>query len=254
MCLILFAHKISEKYPLILASNRDEFYQRPTAPMAFWKDHPSILAGRDLEGGGTWLGINENGRFGAITNFRDPASLKTHAPSRGEIIVDYLNHKKSTFEFLNNFKDQSDKYNGFNLLFGDSNSLYWFSNRKNQILEIQPGVHGISNRFLNTPWPKVEKGKKALKRISSTTLSSEKLFSILLDCTVAKDSKLPDTGIGLEWERILSPLFITSPVYGTRASTVMLMDNKGNIKVTERTYDPVDINQFQDKKFIIEPC
>ncbi|MCP4021453.1 MAG: NRDE family protein, partial [Desulfobacteraceae bacterium] len=219
MCLILFAYNISEEYPLILAANRDEFYQRQTRPMSFWEGHPDILAGMDLEGGGTWLGIHKSGKFGAITNFRDPASIKSAAPSRGEIIIDYLNHQDKTIDFLEQFKPQSEKYNGFNLLFGDRHNLYWFSNIKDKIIEIEPGIHGLSNRHLDTPWPKVASGKKALAEITKTHPSQEDLFDILLDRHIPDDSLLPDTGVGLEFERILSPLFIKSPVYGTRSST-----------------------------------
>ncbi len=252
MCLILFAYKIDEKYPLILASNRDEFYQRPTSPMAYWEDHPSLLAGRDLQGGGTWFGVNKSGRFGAITNYRDPADIKTDAPSRGEIIVDFLNSDSPANEFLADLKGKGNRYNGFNLLLKDRKSLFWFSNKKDEIREIPPGIHGISNHFLNTPWPKVESGKKAMESTIKTPFSAKSLFPILLDNAVAQDKDLPQTGVGLEWERILSPLFIKSQVYGTRASTVMLIDKNETIQVAERSYPDGDTSEFKENKFIIK--
>jgi uncharacterized protein with NRDE domain len=253
MCLILFAHKVSKKYPFILASNRDEFYHRPTDSMDFWKDHPFILAGRDLEGGGTWFGINKSGRFGAITNYRDPSSIKIGAPSRGKIITDFLSRTTPPCDYLEKLRPKSTKYNGFNLLLGDMEHLYWFSNRENSILKIEPGVHGISNRFINTPWPKVVSGKEALEKTIRDSLPLENLFSILKDRTIPPDAELPDTGISLEWERILSPLFIKSQTYGTRTSTVMRIDNKGTLEIVERTYAMNDPVQFKDKTFIFNP-
>ncbi|MCD4674654.1 MAG: NRDE family protein [Desulfobacula sp.] len=249
MCLILFGFKVSKKYPLILAANRDEFYQRPTAPMHFWQDKPSILAGKDLEHGGTWFGIRKNKTFAALTNYRNPAAIKQNAPSRGDIIIDFLDSNESYEAHFNPFKKRAGSYNGFNLLFGNKDHLFWFSNLKNAIKKIEPGIHGLSNRFLNTPWPKVESGKKKLQQIISETITPESLFSMLTDQSVPDDSLLPDTGMGLEWERILSPLFIQSDIYGTRSSTVMLMDQDGNVEVTERTYNPENIPAFKDHNF-----
>ncbi|MCK4768233.1 MAG: NRDE family protein [Desulfobacula sp.] len=251
MCLILFGYKISRKYPLILAANRDEFYARPTAPMHFWKDTPTILAGKDLEQGGTWFGVHKNGRFAALTNYRNPAAIKQNAPSRGEIIIDFLESKKPSETYFNAFKKKADLYNGFNLIFGSKEELFWFSNLKNTIEKISPGIHGLSNRFLDTPWPKVASGKKALKKIISDVITSESLFSILADQSVPEDPLLPDTGVGLEWERILSPLFIQGDIYGTRSSTVMLMDKDGHIEITERTYDPENNLNYSDGHFSI---
>ncbi len=253
MCLILFGYKISTKYPLVLAANRDEFYNRPTAPMKYWEDMPSILGGRDLERNGTWFGINKRGRFSALTNYRDPSTIKQNAPSRGELIVNYLASKQPDTSFKSSLLRNRLKFNGFNLLFGDINDLFWFSNLKKKIVKIGPGIHGLSNKFLNTPWPKVEKGKQQLKKIIHDDLSTESLFSMLNDQTEPDKSLLPDTGIDHEWERILSPLYIQSEIYGTRSSTVMLIDRKGKIEIIERTYDPENKNHFSDVQFIIQP-
>lgn len=252
MCLILFGYKVSRKYPLIFAANRDEFYKRPTAPMHFWKQAPSILAGKDLEQGGTWFGVHENGRFAALTNFRDPVSIKQDAPSRGEIIIDFLKSNEPSLSYFDTFKKRAGDYNGFNLLFGDTEELFWFSNLKNTVEKIAPGIHGLSNRFLDTPWPKVDSGKKALQEQINDTLSLKSLFSILTDQRVPDDSLLPHTGVGLEWERILSPLYIQSDTYGTRSSTVMLMDKNGTLEIAERTYDSGNKLEYRDRNFCLK--
>ena len=236
MCLIVFGYKVLKEYPLVLAANRDEFYRRPTAAMQFWEACPDILTGKDLEQGGTWFGIHKTGTFAALTNYRDPASLKQNAPSRGEIIIDFLNSDKSPKRFIHDFRPRAQLYNGFNLIFGNTDHLFWFTNLTGRIEEINPGIHGLSNRFLNTPWPKVESGKKALEKILHGSISTDHLFSFLKDRSRPDDDRLPETGIGLEWERILSPLFIESDTYGTRSSTAMLADRNGNMNITERTY------------------
>lgn len=251
MCLMLLGYKVSDKYPLVFAANRDEFYQRPTAPMHFWEDDPFILAGKDLEQGGTWLGLNQNGRFAALTNFRDPSALKADAPSRGGIIVDYFQSGSTPEDFLTGLEKQSDVYNGFNLIASDKESLFWFSNIKKTIQKIEPGIHGLSNRFLNSPWPKVQKGRAKLKKILCGDIKPELLFNVLKDPSIPADKRLPETGVGLAWERILSPLFIQSDIYGTRSSTILLMDRNRTIKVTERTYDPLDNTVFDDQSFSI---
>ncbi len=254
MCLILFGYKVSKKYPLILAANRDEFYQRPTQSMHIWKELPFILAGKDLEQGGTWLGINKNtGRFAALTNYRDPATIRPNAPSRGAIIIDFLKTDKGAKPHFNDFKKYAPAYNGFNLLAGSKDELYWFSNIKNAFEEIPQGVHGLSNHHLDTPWPKVTSGKKTLKNIIDESVAVDALFSMLNDQHIPDDGQLPDTGVGMDWERLLSPLFIQSPGYGTRSSTVMLMDNNGHIEVTERTYQPENKSNYSDLTFSFTP-
>lgn len=254
MCLLLFGVKACPSFPFILAANRDEFYQRPTATMNFWPENPCILAGKDLECGGTWFGINTQGRFAALTNYRDPRTLKTGAPSRGDIIVKFLESKDSTPDFLNILKSESDRYNGFNLLAGDCHTQYWFSNQTQAITAVPPGIYGISNHLMNTPWPKVSTGKRSLaKAIDAETLDAKTLFKLLSDSATPADELLPDTGVGLEWERLLSPLFIKSPTYGTRSSIAMGITSQGKIQVTERTYFPDKKAPHQDHYFSFFP-
>lgn len=245
MCLILFGYKVSRQYPVILIANRDEFYGRPTAPLHAWET-PPVFAGKDLEQGGTWFGVNHNGTFAALTNYRDPALLKQNAPSRGKIIVDFLAARASCQAHFN-LKKTFKQYNGFNLLFGSKKELFWFSNLKQTMEKVPPGIHGLSNRFLNTAWPKVTAGRKAFKKALQNPVTTESLFSVLADESVPQDDQLPDTGVGLEWERLLSPLFIQSDTYGTRSSTVMLMDQDNTITLVERTYAPREKVNFTDK-------
>jgi uncharacterized protein with NRDE domain len=254
MCLLLFGVKTSESFPFILAANRDEFYQRPTTAMDFWPEKPNILAGKDLECGGTWFGINTQGRFAALTNYRDLSILKSAAPSRGDIIVNFLESTGSIPDFLDRLKPDSDRYNGFNLLAGDCQAQYWFSNQTRKIIQVAPGIHGISNHLLDTPWPKVVTGKNALsKAIDTRTLDPENLFELLADSSKPGDESLPDTGVGLEWERLLSPLFIKSPSYGTRSSIAMGITVQGEIQVTERTWMPDKLSPHQDRYFSLFP-
>ncbi|MCX5839439.1 MAG: NRDE family protein [Deltaproteobacteria bacterium] len=238
MCLILFAWKMHENFPLVLAANRDEFYERPSAAAAFWEDAPDLLAGRDLREGGTWLGITRAGRFAALTNYRDPESLKIGAPSRGGLTSNYLRGRDIPEAYLNRIRHDADRFNGFSLLVGDPAGLFYFSNR-GALQRLKPGIYGLSNRLLDTPWPKVERGKTALLALlkQKKDLLPEALFALLTNRTRPPDDRLPDTGVGLTWERILSPLFIESPVYGTRSSTVLLIDRRGSVTFAERVFN-----------------
>ena len=238
MCLILLSYKQHPVYPLVFAANRDEFYDRPSAPASFWEDRPDLLAGRDLREGGTWLGITRGGRMAALTNYSDPASVKLQAPSRGWLVKDYLYGREGADIYLKKLGKHADQYNGFSVILGDPFHLYYFSNR-NGTIELTPGLYGLSNALLNTPWPKVERGKQRLGALLSQTDDPppEDLFSILEDQARPEDGQLPDTGIGLEWERILSPLFIESPAYGTRCSTVLLIDRQGVVTFVERVFN-----------------
>lgn len=238
MCLILFAYKYHPEYKLILLANRDEFYQRPSLSLDHWPDAPTILAGRDLQNNGTWLGITLTGRLAAVTNFRDPADVRLDAPSRGLLVKNYLNGNQSPREYLETISSKSARYNGFNLLVGDQNQLYYFSSHRPDIVKVNFGIHGLSNHLLNSAWPKVTTGKRRLKKLLDQSLKviPEDLFTLLTDCTIPDDSQLPDTGIGLTWERILAPLFIISPKYGTRCSSVILVKKSGRIQFNERTY------------------
>jgi uncharacterized protein with NRDE domain len=235
MCLILLAWKVDDRFPLVLAANRDEFYERPSQPAAFWPEQPDLLAGRDLREGGSWLGITRDGRLSALTNFRDPASLKTDAPSRGHLVLDYLRERQKPQAYLDRI-GQAEAYNGFNLLLGDGDGLFCFSNRGGR-QRIEPGIHGLSNHLLDTPWPKVVRGKAALGAALAAAWTPETILSILADRTRPADEALPDTGVGLTWERILSPCFIESPLYGTRSSTVLTIDRTGEAVFVERVFD-----------------
>ena len=249
MCLILFLYDTHPDYRLILAANRDEFYDRPTDPISFWEDSPGVLAGRDLKGKGTWLGTTKNGRVAAITNFREPALFNPDAPSRGLLISDYLTGTKTPEIYLKHIKTIGHRYNGFNLLLGDSNGLYYYSNRMDKIKELKPGLYGLSNHLLDTPWPKVEKGKTAFKKLiaGEKRINTEDIFSLLADRTFALDDRLPDTGIGLKWEKILSSLFITSDIYGTRSSSIVLIDRSYEASFTERSFILEELGSFKQK-------
>ncbi|OHE32562.1 MAG: hypothetical protein A3J94_13000, partial [Syntrophus sp. RIFOXYC2_FULL_54_9] len=214
MCLLLFAWRVRDDYPLVLAANRDEFYARPSAPADFWDDEPEILAGRDLQEGGTWLGITRSGRIAALTNYRDPTSFKANAPSRGGLVSGYLRGGADPESYLAGLVPDAGSYNGFNLLAGDRSGLFYFSNRGSQ-QKLEPGIYGISNSLLDVPWPKVVQGKKKLAEMlaGKARPTPERLFRLLSDRTRPSDDQLPDTGVGLEWERVLSSLFIQSPTY-----------------------------------------
>jgi len=238
MCLILFAYNVHPSYRLILAANRDEFFDRPSQPADFWPDVPRVLGGRDLKEMGTWLGVTKEGRFAAITNFRDPSSLKHDAPSRGKLVSDYLTGVMNAENYLREITPLAHRYNGFNLLLGDSENLWVYSNR-GVAQNVKPGIYGLSNHLLDSPWPKVRRGKSLLKKAMDKKGDDldEALLALLADRHVPPDDQLPDTGVTKEWERMLSPMFIASPVYGTRSSTVLLTARNGRIRFIERTFN-----------------
>ena len=238
MCLILFAHKTHPDYPLAMAANRDEAYARATAPASFWHDHPQIYGGRDLEQLGTWLGITRQGKIAAITNFRDGHAVRNSLRSRGELVANYLRGNRSARDYFSGVNRDAQAYNGFSLIAGDLDELHYISNRGHLTQVIAPGIHGLSNHLLDTPWPKVERGKAVfaslLRRPPQAMI--EGLFELLADRKAAADEALPDTGVGLPRERVLSPAFIISPAYGTRSSTVLLVDNHGQVVFIERSF------------------
>lgn len=240
MCLLLLALNKHPVYKLVIAANRDEYYKRPTARAAFWDDHPCLLAGKDLRGGGTWFGVTKSGKIAGITNYREPSSMKTNAPSRGRIVTDFLSGEKGPEEYLEHLAATAGDFNGFNLLVGQKEALYWYSNRTDTIKKCAPGIHGLSNKHLNTPWPKVVQGKESLENILSgrDVLSTDPLFQMLRDKSLPADEHLPDTGVGLEWERILSPVFVASPTYGTRSSTLLFIHHNDRVTFLEKTYVP----------------
>ena len=250
MCLILFSYQLHSEYPLILASNRDEFYDRPTAPAAFWEDEPEILAGRDLKECGTWLGMTESGRIAMLTNYRDPLSIKDDAPSRGELVSNFLLSHEEPTAYVQRVQQRAEEYNGFNLIFGYVSDLYYFSNREGIVQQLVPGLYGLSNHLLDTPWTKVEWGKKRLADLVSEnkSFSPGDIFNILADRSRPEDVLLPDTGVGLTWERILAPMFVQSPIYGTRYSTVVLVDRHHNVTFIERVFHSGP-DRFNERKF-----
>ncbi|MES2538810.1 MAG: NRDE family protein [Pseudomonadota bacterium] len=226
MCLIVLAWQVIPGMPLIAAANRDEFYDRPAAPAAWWDDHPDVFAGRDLEGGGTWLGVSRDGRFAALTNIRAPSGkLPGLPPSRGALVADYLSGRATAGEYVAGLAGTGHQYNGFNLLVGDSEQLIWYSNGKNVEVRsgqpLAPGVYGLSNAQLDTPWPKVVRTKAQFASLLCQGAPEDAYFEMLTDTTRASDCRLPKTGVDIERERMLSPVCIESPTYGTRASTVV---------------------------------
>lgn len=238
MCLILLAWRAHADYPLVVAANRDEFFARRTAAADFWDDAPQVLAGRDLEAGGTWLGVTRTGRFAALTNFRDPARNKAGAPSRGQLVSRFLTGMQSPGDYLHELESGAARYNGFNLVFGDRDSLWCFSNCGEGERQLGPGVYGLSNHLLDTPWPKVARGKSALSAALHALPDERPLFGLLRDDSIAPDDLLPRTGISLEWERLLSAAFISTAGYGTRSATVLMMNASGEVRFVEQAFLP----------------
>lgn len=247
MCLILMAYHSHPCYPLLVAANRDEFLDRPTAPLAFWDDAPHVLAGRDLRQGGTWMGVTRSGRFAAITNYRDAMRTLPSAPSRGQLVSDYLCGDEPARVFLNRLRLNAGDYNGFNLVLGDADGLFYYSNRADALQVLTPGVYGLSNHLLDTPWPKLARGRDALRRLLERRMepTADELLALLTDRTPAPDGELPCTGVPLAWERWLSPIFIDAPDYGTRSSTVLLADSGGRAHMVEMTWGGAAKREFR---------
>ena len=236
MCTLLLAYEVHPRYHLVLAANRDEDYHRPTAVADFWEDAPRLFAGRDLVHGGTWLGITKTGRIAALTNYREPQP-STHGPSRGNLVSRFLNEETGAEDYVERLRREGP-YRGYNLVMGDRDGLYHYSNKSDLLVRLAPGIHGLSNNLLNTPWPKVVQGKASLARVlAAENFSTEDLFVILADSKQAPDEQLPDTGVGLDLERLLSPIFIKSERYGTRSSTVLLVNTDGKATFVERSFD-----------------
>jgi uncharacterized protein with NRDE domain len=247
MCTLLLAIELHPRYRLILAANRDEFYDRPTAPAAFWGDAPAIFGGRDLARGGSWLAVTRSGRIAALTNYREPHPVRHDAPTRGNLVSDFLAGDLPAGDYLQRLRRDSLPYSGYNLIVGDLTGLFYYSNKSDQLKQLPSGLYGLSNHLLDTPWPKVVRGKEGLARLlSSEEVSPEALFGILADSTRAQDEALPDTGVGLERERLLSSIFIKGDVYGTRSSTVLLVDGEGEATFVERNFDGGVMDRRQD--------
>lgn len=240
MCLILFAHHADPRYRLVVAANRDEFFKRPTVPADYWPDARHALAGRDLEKGGTWMGVTTDARWSAVTNFRDGASPDPGSRSRGELVAGFLRGPETAEDYAASIAKHSHEYHGFNLLVGDAAGLHYLSNRDDSSMMLAPGFYGLSNRFLDSPWPKVERGKRALRAALAEPAGPdrliENLLALLADRSTADDAALPSTGVSHDWERLLSAAFIVAPNYGTRASTVLLIDREGGVHFRERSF------------------
>lgn len=236
MCLILLAWHSHPRFPLIVAANRDEFYRRRSASADFWGAHPQVLAGRDLEAGGTWLGITRQGRFAALTNYRDPSRHLADAPSRGRLVSDFLCGHDTIDAYLDSL--QPSDYNGFNLLLGDKQQLVAFNNITQERHPLAPGIYGLSNATLDTPWPKVDAGKTALADALTAMPDETALRHLLRDERIHPDTALPATGVSLEWERLLSAAFIRSPNYGTRCSTLIKVGKDGTATFDEQSWLP----------------
>lgn len=251
VCLILLALNPGPGCKLLLAANRDEYYDRPTAPAGFWKEAPDLLAGKDLRAGGTWLGVTKTGRIAGITNYRDPSAVKKHAPSRGGLVTRFLKGRESPGAFIDMLEREGTFYNGYNLMLGAQGKLFWYSNRGKGPHTLTSGYYGLSNHLLDTPWPKVAWGKKTFAALFSNAdaPSNTSLFEMLRNRRVAADDSLPDTGVGLEWERILSPVFIAGPAYGTRSSTIVRIDEENRMTFLERTFHPGNPDNHETHRF-----
>lgn len=236
MCLVVFAWRPGHDVPLVLAANRDEFYARPALPLGRWDDVPGVLAGRDLEAGGTWLGVGADGRFAALTNIRDPRQPPV-GRTRGELCVQFLRGNLGPGEFLADVARRANDYSGFNLLVGTVEELWFLNPRSGDPRPLQAGIYGVSNADLDTPWPKVERGKAALAECLAPP-SSESLLNLLHDPEQAPDHILPETGVGLNTERMLSSVFIATRTYGTRASSALIVRSDGRGELVERSYGP----------------
>jgi uncharacterized protein with NRDE domain len=239
MCLILFGWRVHPRFPLVLAANRDEFHARPSATAEFWRDRHDLLGGRDLESKGTWLGVTRSGRLAAVTNVRDAqAPVAGAAPSRGWLTRDFLCGDAAPARYAEDVSSQGERYRGFNLLIGDRDALWWVSNRANGARQLAPGIYGVANDLLDTPWPKVTAGKRALMRTLRLGPSLDGLLALLDDTRAYADDELPDTGVGIERERMLAPVRIVAPQYGTRCSSALLVDESGRTQFAERSFDP----------------
>lgn len=268
MCLILFAYRVHPDYPLIVAANRDEFFERPSQAAHFWEDENDLLAGRDLQAQGTWMGINRQGRFAAVTNFRQGGVALDKPGSRGDLTRNFLISDAPTGPlasdtYLNQVADNADHYNGFNLLTGTINSsgyrLGYLSHQGHKILDLPPGIYGLSNALLDTPWPKVQQGKSALASLLASRLSvdtlAERLLEPLADRQTASDDLLPSTGVGIEFERLLSSRFISSPSYGTRTSTALIINRDSQVSFLERSFNAErEVINEADFNFQLKPA
>ena len=239
MCLILLAVQAHPDIPLIVAANRDEFHARPTAAAGFWPDHPQVLAGRDLEADGTWLGVARSGRFAAVTNFSEPPPEPLPPRSRGALVSDFLIGLEDPAPYLQRVADHASEYRGFNLLAGHWSNLWYYSNRIAEPQKLAPGTYGLSNHLLDTAWPKVRRGKSALAAFEEAEQHPDvdELLELLADDTQPGDQELRAAGLQPDAARRVAPCFIRGQVYGTRASTVVLWHRSGRVQFSEVSFD-----------------
>jgi len=238
MCLLVFAVNAHPRFRLILAGNRDEFHARDTAAAGWWSGNPSLLGGRDQQGGGTWLGVGTTGRFAAITNIRDRIPAPVNAPTRGQLVSEFVRAKVSAIDYLDHLRPRAQAFAGFNLVVGDEKAVNFFSSRSQRRVTLERGIHGLSNDGLDTPWPKVIRAKEGISRLLMQNEPDEEgIFEIFSDRSIAPDDELPDTGVGLELERMLSACFIVNPHYGTRSTTLVFISNDGYVRFSERQFD-----------------
>ena len=235
MCLITFAYNAHPNYRFILAANRDEFYARPTTVVDWWEDHQEILGGRDLQALGTWMAIHKNGRFAAVTNYRDIKNIKPDALSRGDLPVNFLLSEEAPERYASAVHQAGRNYNGFNLMVLE-NELAHVSNYDENIHVLDPGIYGLSNALLDTPWPKVTRAKRMFSEVIQTDFSLEDLITMMQDDATAADNQLPETGLDYDREKALSAMCIRTPDYGTCCSTAITIDHAGHVNFMEKSY------------------
>jgi uncharacterized protein with NRDE domain len=265
MCLILIAWQSHPDYPLIVAANRDEFYARRTRPAAWWGQAVSLLAGRDEEAGGTWLGINRRGRVAMLTNVRSPEKNNLHAPSRGLLVLSALQSAGTLTQWVDENERTAQNFNGYNLIIGEplpapsrgvDPQLLYSSNRSGEPAEarhdcraLNPGIYGLSNAFLDTPWPKLTRSVGAFACQIAGSVNSEALFQLMADRELARDWELPTTGVPLDWERALSAIQIRANGYGTRSTTLLTVRRDGSVLFIERNFAIDDPQRYDDRRF-----
>jgi uncharacterized protein with NRDE domain len=239
MCLLVIGWKVHPRYRLVLAGNRDEFHDRPAAALSWWQDDARILAGRDLKAGGTWLGVARSGRFGVVTNYRDLQAPIEGAPSRGALVPRFLTGATSPKEFLDDLRGAAPRYSGFNLLVGGSRALYYFANRGDSVPRaLAPGIYGLSNHLLDTPWPKLARTRAGFTDLlQQPDVQAEDLFALLAVREQASREEMPSTGLPPDWEQVVSAPFIVNERYGTRCSSVLLVERNGRTVLHERRFD-----------------
>ncbi len=236
MCLIVLGRNIHPKYKLILVANRDELYERPTKVAHYWNGPNQLLAGKDLEAGGTWIGVNQMGHIAAVTNYRDPTNYQNNKASRGQIPVNFLDSRVLADQYIRNLEKESSRFNGYNLLVLDNNDLMHYNNQNGEPSKLADGIHAVSNATLNTPWPKVVRSKEMFKSIVESNFSHDDLIEMMGDSKTANLEDLPDTGIPKDLEEAVSAMCIRTEKYGTCSTTAITITNDGEVSFTEKSY------------------